>query len=95
MLEIKELKLLYSSFKNTFKKRVHVRRGLKVIDEAKAIQFERYMIFVRDFYEKYFIKHPQNKGKVKKNVYLVTEDLTVLDEIKKFEIDVLIFDKVC
>lgn len=95
MLEIKELKLLYSSFKNTLKKRVHVRRGLKVIDEAKAIQFERYMIFVRDFYEKYFIKHPQNKGKVKKNVYLVTEDLTVLDEIKKFEIDILIFGKVC
>jgi hypothetical protein len=55
-----------------------------VIDEAKAIHLERYMIFVRDFYEKYFIKHPQNQGKVKRKVYLVTEDLTVLDELKKF-----------
>ena len=65
-----------------------------MIDEAKSIHFERYMIFVRDFYEKYFIKHPQNKGKVKKKVYLVTEDLTVLDELKKFEINVFIFDNI-
>ena len=86
--------LCLSLILKTLLKRVHVRRGLKVINEAKAIQFERYMIFVRDFYEKYFIKHPQNKDKVKKRVYLVTEDLTVLDELKKFEINVLILEKI-
>ena len=41
-----------------------------MIDEAKAIHIESYMIFVKDFHEKYFIKHPQNKGKMKKKVYL-------------------------
>ncbi len=41
------------------------------------------MIYVRDFYEKYFLKYPQNKGKVKKSVYLVTEDPKILDELKK------------
>ena len=66
-----------------FSLRVHVRRGLKVLEEAKLIHFQDYMVHVRDFYEKYFFKFPQNKGKLKKNVYLVTEDLNVLDELKK------------
>ena len=75
-LDFKRINHLYLSliFK-IFLKRVHVRRGLKVIDEAKGTHFERY-----------FIKHPQNKGKVKKIFYLVTKDLTILDEIKEFEI---------
>ncbi len=60
-----------------------MRRGLKVLEEAKLIRFETYMIYVRDFYEKYFLKYPQNKGKVAKSVYLVTEDLTILNELKK------------
>jgi hypothetical protein len=60
-----------------------VRRGLKVLEEAKPIRFETYMIYVRNFFEKYFLKYPQNKGKVTKSVYLVTEDLTILDELKK------------
>ncbi len=54
-----------------------------MLSEAKAIRFEAYMMYVRDFYEKYFLKYPQNKGKVKKSVYLVTEDPTILDEMKK------------
>ena len=60
-----------------------MRRGLKVLEEAKLIRFETYMIYVTDFYEKYFYKYPQNKGKVTKSVYLVTEDLTILDELNK------------
>ncbi len=46
-----------------------MRRGLKVLEEAKLIRFETYMIYVRDFYEKYFLINPQNKGKVTKSVY--------------------------
>ena len=60
-----------------------MRRGLKVLEEALPVPFEKYMIYVGDFYEKYFFKYPQNRGKVKKSVYLVTEDPTILDELKK------------
>ena len=62
--------------------RVHVRRGLKIY-EAKPVDLEYYMLYVEDFYEKYFRKNPNNIGKIVKNVYLVTEDLSVLEEIKK------------
>jgi len=66
-------------------KRLHVRRGLKIIQEAKAIDLEAYMLYVEDFYDKYMLKNPDKIGKVRKNVYLVTEDLGVLDEaLKKF-----------
>ena len=54
-----------------------------MLEEALPVPFEKYMIYVRDFYEKYFFKYPQNRGKVKKSVYLVTEDPTILDELKK------------
>jgi hypothetical protein len=61
-----------------------VRRGLKVLlKEASTVPFEKYMIYVRDFYEKYFFKYPHKKEKIKKSVYLVTEDPTILDELKK------------
>jgi hypothetical protein len=59
-----------------------VRRGLKIIKEAKAIDLKTYMIYVRDFFDKYFLKHPERK-KITKNVYLVTEDLDVLKEALK------------
>ncbi len=57
-----------------------MRRGLKTIEEAKAIDLEVYMAHVEDFYKKYFIKNPGKLGTIKKNVYLVTEDVGVLDE---------------
>ena len=38
------------------------------------------MVYVRDFYEKYFFKNPNHIGKVNRTVYLVTEDLNVLEE---------------
>jgi hypothetical protein len=57
-----------------------VRRGLKIIQEAKAIDLETYMMYVEDFFDKYMLKHPDKIGKIRKNVYLVTEDLGVLDE---------------
>ena len=41
------------------------------------------MIYVKDFYDKYFNRYPQKIGKVKRRVYLVTEDLGVLEELKK------------
>ena len=64
--------------------RVHVRRGLKIIEEAKPVELKAYMFHVKDFYDKYFLKYRQFVGKVKKIVYLVTDDLKVLDEaIKK------------
>ena len=38
------------------------------------------MLYVKDFYDKYFLKNRHDNGKVVKNVYLVTEDIDVLDE---------------
>jgi hypothetical protein len=62
-----------------------VRRGLKIIEEAKAIDLDTYMIYVEDFFVKYFLKYPGKIGKISKSVYLVTEDLGVLEEaLKKF-----------
>ncbi len=59
-----------------FKKinRLHVRRGLKILKEAMAVSLETYMVYVGDFYGKYFLKHPN----VSKKIYLVTEDLDIL-----------------
>jgi hypothetical protein len=34
--------------------RLHVKRGLKILKEAKAVSLETYMVYVSDFYEKYF-----------------------------------------
>ena len=58
-----------------------MRRGLKILKEAKAVSLETYMVYVGDFYEKYFLKHPNvsNKNIIKK-IYLVTEDLDILKE---------------
>ena len=60
-----------------------MRRGLKVLEEAKPVSLEAYMVHVRDFYDKYFIKFPHNKGKIDKVVYLATDDASVLDELIK------------
>jgi hypothetical protein len=58
-----------------------VRRGLKILKEAKAVSLETYMVYVNDFYEKYFLKHPKVSIKnFTKNIYLVTEDLDILKE---------------
>ena len=70
---------------------MHVRRGLKTIEEAKAIDLEVYMAHVEDFYKKYFIKNPGKIG-IKKNVYLVTEDVGVLEEaLRKYFFIFLIY----
>ncbi len=63
--------------------RLHVRRGLKIIEEAKSVNLDVYMMHVKDFYEKYFLKNPSQMGKIRKNVFLVTEDLEVLNEALK------------
>ncbi len=58
-----------------------MRRGLKILKEAKAVPLETYMVYVRDFYEKYFLKHPNVSMKnFTRNIYLVTEDLNILKE---------------
>ena len=41
------------------------------------------MTYVNDFYDKYFLKFPNNIGKVNRTVYLVTEDLEMLNEALK------------
>jgi hypothetical protein len=41
------------------------------------------MIYVKDFYDKHFIKNPSHVGKIKKSAYLVTEEPKILDELKK------------
>jgi len=39
------------------------------------------MVYVGDFYEKYFLKHPNVSNKnFTRNIYLVTEDLDILKE---------------
>ena len=65
------------------KKSIHVRRGLKIIGEAKAYGLDQYLVYVKDFYDKYFIKNPSQLGKILKSVYLVTEEPKILDELKK------------
>ena len=46
------------------------------------------MTYVKDFYDKYFLKNPEKIGKVNRTVYLVTEDLEVLKEaLKKYNVD--------
>jgi hypothetical protein len=57
-----------------------VRRGLKIIQEAKAIDLEVYMVHVEDFFNKYFLKNPNKREKFTRNVYLVTEDFDVVNE---------------
>ena len=67
------------------KKRIHVRRGLKVIrgDEAADYSIDQYMVYVKDFYDKYFIKNPNKLSRVKRRVFLVTEEPNVLDKLNK------------
>ena len=60
--------------------RIHVRRGVKILWEAKAVSLVNYMRYVTDFYDKYFFNNPDKIGKVNRTVYLVTEDLDVLNE---------------
>ena len=60
--------------------RIHVRRGVKILWEAKAVSLVNYMRHVTDFYDKYFFNNPSKIGKVNRTVYLVTEDLDVLNE---------------
>ena len=57
-----------------------MRRGVKILWEAKAVNLDSYMTYVKDFYDKYFLKNPEKIGKVNRTVYLVTEDLEVLKE---------------
>ena len=57
-----------------------MRRGLKIIEEANSINLDVYMMHVNEFYEKYFLKNPSQMGKIRKNIFLVTEDLEVLNE---------------
>jgi hypothetical protein len=75
---------ILSSFINfnfyLLKNRVHVRRGTKILWEANAVSLENYMRYVKDFYQKYFLNYPEKIGKINRTVYLVTEDLTVLNE---------------
>jgi hypothetical protein len=61
-----------------------VRRGLKVLHgEASAYGLDQYMVYVKDFYDKYFLKNPTKDGLVKRSVFLATEEPKVLDELKK------------
>ena len=41
------------------------------------------MVYVKDFYDKYFLKNPTKQGLVKRIVFLATEEPKVLDELKK------------
>ena len=41
------------------------------------------MVYVKDFYDKYFLKNPNELSRVKRRVFLVTEEPNVLDDLKK------------
>ena len=66
-----------------FKFRLHVRRGTKIISEAKAVNFGSYMTYAKDFYDKFFMVNADKVGKVNRTIYLVTEDLEVVKEALK------------
>lgn len=62
---------------------MHVRRGLKIKEEAKPFDLADYLEYVDDFYYKYFLLNPDQVDKVNKTIFLVTEDPQVLDQLKK------------
>ena len=65
---------------------MNIRRGLKVAEgfkEADAYEFKEYMAHARDFYDKYFIKHPDQLGKIEKTIFISTEDPSIIGEMKK------------
>ena len=62
---------------------MNIRRGLKIIAEAKSVEFKQYMAHARDFYDKYFIKYPEKYGFVKKTVFISTEEPNIITEVEK------------
>jgi hypothetical protein len=65
---------------------MNIRRGLKVTQgfkEADAYEFKEYMAHARDFYDKYFMKHPDKLGKIQKTIFISTEDPSIITELKE------------
>ena len=63
---------------------MNIRRGLKVsTKEAKSYEFKEYMEHAKDFYDKYFMKHPDKLDKVQKIIFVSTEEPNIITEMKK------------
>ena len=63
---------------------MNIRRGLKVsTNEAKSYEFKEYMEHAKDFYDKYFMKHPDKLDKTQKTVFVSTEEPNIITEMKK------------
>ena len=62
---------------------MNIRRGLKVstkLKEANAVELKNYMIYAKDFYDKYFMKNPGKLNIVTKTVFISTEEPNIIEE---------------
>ena len=62
---------------------MNIRRGLKVAPgtkEANAYELKEYMRHAKDFYDKYFMKYPEQVNNVPKTVFISTEEPNITRE---------------
>ena len=62
---------------------MNIRRGLKVsteLKEANAVELKDYMLYAKDFYDKYFMKNPDKLNSVRKTVFISTEEPNITEE---------------
>jgi hypothetical protein len=62
---------------------MNIRRGLKVspgTKEANAYALKDYMRYAKDFYDKYFMKHPDKLNTIPKTVFISTEEPNITRE---------------
>ena len=66
---------------------MYIRRGIKITPkfnkEADAYELDEYMKYAKDFYDRYFMKYPNQLNFVPRTVYLATEEPKVLKEAFK------------
>ena len=63
-----------------------MRRGLKITPgykEADLVEFDEYMKYAKDFYERYFLINPDKFNIVPKTIFLVSEEPNIITESSK------------
>ena len=60
---------------------MHVRRSDK-FTEANFFEPSDYMVHVEEFYEAYFLKHPEKANTTKRMVYIASDDQDVFGKFK-------------
>ena len=59
---------------------VHVRRSDKS-NEALFYEVDEYMVYVEEFFETYFLKHPEKANSTERAVYVASDEILVFGEL--------------